>query len=69
MAWQSISPDVMVKGFRKCCMSNGMDGTDNNMLWHSNGEEGNVMSECEEDEETDCEDRDSDTDWLKVVRI
>ena len=50
-------------------MSNGMDGTDNNMLWHSNGEEGNVMSECEEDEETDCEDRDSDTDWLKVVRI
>jgi len=38
-----------------------MDGTDN-MLW--NGSEKNVhfRSECEEDQGTDCEDRDSDID-------
>jgi len=26
-------------------------------------EKGDVISECEEDEGTDCEDGDSDTDW------
>ena len=39
MAWQGISPDVMAKWFRKCRMSNGMDGTDDNMLWNSSEEE------------------------------
>jgi hypothetical protein len=28
MAWQSISPEVTVKGFKKCCISSAMDGTD-----------------------------------------
>jgi len=27
-AWQSISPKVTVKGFKKCCISNEMGGTD-----------------------------------------
>jgi len=51
-AWQNISPEVTVKGFKKRCVSNAVDG--------------NVRSECEEgkeDEGTDCEDGDSDGDW------
>ena len=28
-------------------------------------EDGNVSSECEEGEGTDCEDGDSDTDWCR----
>ena len=32
-----------MKGF-KCCMSNGMDGTDD-MLWNGSEEDGNVRSE------------------------
>ena len=63
MAWQCISPEVIVKGFKKCCISNAMDGTDDDMLWNGSEENGNVRSECEEDEDTDCEDADSDTDW------
>ena len=55
-AWQCISPGVTVKGFMKCCISNVVDGTDDDMLW-------NVRSECEEEEGTDCEDGESDTDW------
>jgi hypothetical protein len=31
------------------------------MLWNGKEEDGNVMSECEKDEGTDCEDGDSDT--------
>jgi hypothetical protein len=38
-----------VKGFRKCCVSSAMDG--------------DVRSECEEEEGTDCEDGGIDTDW------
>jgi len=49
---------VIVKGFKKCCVSSAVD---DGMLWNSNGEDGHVRSECEEDEGT--EDGDSDTDW------
>jgi hypothetical protein len=33
------------------------------MLWNDSEDGGNVMSECEEDEGTDCGDGDSDTEW------
>jgi hypothetical protein len=28
MAWQHISPEVRVTGFGKCCMSNEVEGSD-----------------------------------------
>jgi len=40
-----------------------LDGTDDDMLWNGSKEDGNVRSECEEDEGTDCEDGDGDIDW------
>jgi hypothetical protein len=39
-----------------------MDGTDDR-LWNDSDEDGNVTSECEEDESTDSKDEDSNTDW------
>ena len=60
--WQCISPKVTVKGFKKCCIFNAVEEA-NNMLWNDSEEDGNVKSECEEDEGTDCEAGDSDTDW------
>jgi hypothetical protein len=54
---------VNVKGFKKCCISNAMDETDDDMLWNDSDEDGNVRSECDEVEDTDCEDGDSDTGW------
>ena len=61
-AQQCISPEVTVKGFKKCCISNAMDETDD-MLWNGSEYDGKVRSECEEDGGTDCGDGDSDTDW------
>ena len=52
-----------MKGFKKCCTSNGTDGTDDDMLWNGSEEDGNVRSECEKDEVTDCDDGESDTEW------
>jgi hypothetical protein len=46
----------MVTGFKKCCISSAMDGTDGEMLWNGSEEDGNVRSECEGDE-------DRDSDW------
>jgi len=62
-AWQRISPEVTVQGFKKCCLSNAEDGTDDDMLWNGNEEGRDVRSECEEDDGTYCEDGGSDTDW------
>ena len=41
-----------MKGFKKCCISSAVDGTDD-MLCNGSAEDGNVRSECEEDEGTD----------------
>jgi hypothetical protein len=62
MALQCISSKVTVKGFKKCCISSAVDGTDGDMSGSGSEEDGNVRSECEEDECTDCEDGKSDTD-------
>jgi len=44
-AWQHISSEVLVKGFFKYCISNGTDGTDDDvMLWSGSVEDGDVRS-------------------------
>ena len=63
MAWQHISPEVTVKGFKKCCMSSALDETHHDMVWYGIEDDGNVWGECEEDEGTDCKDWDSNTGW------
>jgi hypothetical protein len=60
-AWQSISPEVTVKGFKMCCLNTTVDETDIDMLCNGSEEDGNVRSECEEDESTASEDGQSDT--------
>jgi hypothetical protein len=52
---------VIVKGFKKCCISSAGDKTDGDMLWNGSVEDENVRIECEEDEGTDYGDGDSDT--------
>ena len=63
MAWQRISPEVTVKSFEKCCLSNAMDKSADDIFWNGSEEDGNVRSECEADEGTNCDNEDSDTDW------
>ena len=62
-SWHFISPEVTVKGFKKCRISTALDETDGDMLWNGSEEDGNVRSEREGNAGTDCEDWDSDTDW------
>jgi hypothetical protein len=48
---------VTLKGFKKCCISKAVDVT-GDMLWNVSDKVGHVSVDCEEDEGTDCEDRD-----------
>jgi len=41
---QEIS-EVTVNGFKKCCTSNAVDDTDDDMLWNGTEEDGNVRSD------------------------
>jgi len=54
---------VIVKGFKKSCVYNEVDKTDDDMLWSGSEEVGDVRSESEENVGTNCEDGDSGTDW------
>jgi hypothetical protein len=40
-----------------CEVSNVVDGTDEDRLWNDYEEVGDVRSECEADEDTECKDR------------
>jgi len=40
-AWHHISPKVIVKGFKKCCMSNAVDGTDG-IMWNGSKEDRDI---------------------------
>jgi len=46
-----------------CEGSNVVDGTDDDMLWNDSEEVGDVRSECDIDESTECKAAESDTDW------
>jgi len=52
-----------VKGFKKCCISNVMGETGDNMLWNGSEEDVNLRCECVLDEGNDCEDGESTTGW------
>jgi hypothetical protein len=43
-AWHSISPEVTVKGFKMCCLTNTVDELDDDMLWNGSKGDGNVRS-------------------------
>jgi hypothetical protein len=61
MAWQCVSPEVTVKGFKKCCVSSAVDGTDDDVLWNGSEEDGNIRTVRKIKALT--EDANSDSDW------
>jgi hypothetical protein len=44
-AWQCISPEVIVKGFKKSYTFNAVDDTNSDMLWNGSEEDGNARIE------------------------
>jgi len=42
IALQHISPEGTVEGFKKCCVSSAVGGTDDDMLWNDSEVEGKL---------------------------
>ena len=40
-AWKAIPENIIVRSFKKCCISNALDGSKNDVLWEDDGEDKN----------------------------
>jgi len=52
-AWKAIPESIIVRFYKKCCISNALDGSEDDILWEDDGED------------KDDSDRVTDSDWVK----
>jgi len=38
-AWKAIPESIIVRSFKKCCISNALDGSEDQILWEDDGED------------------------------
>ena len=38
-AWKPTTESIIVRSFKKCCISNVLDGSDDDILWEDDGED------------------------------
>jgi hypothetical protein len=38
-AWKAIPASIFVRSFKKCCISNALDGSEDDLLWEDDGED------------------------------
>ena len=51
--WKILDPQIIVKSFKRCCTSNAMDGTKDDILW-------NEEATCKEEEAQSDDDGEDD---------
>jgi hypothetical protein len=54
-AWKAIPDSIIVRSFKKCCISNALDGSEDDILWEDDGDwvtdNDSVMSDDGESDE------------------
>ena len=38
-AWKAIPESIIVRSFKKCCISNALGGSEDDILWEDDGED------------------------------
>ena len=38
-AWKAIPESIIVRSIKKCCISNALDGSEDDILWEDDGED------------------------------
>jgi hypothetical protein len=38
-AWKAIPDSIIIRSFKKCCISNALDGSEDDILWEDDGED------------------------------
>lgn len=66
-AWNDLSPAIIRRAFLKCCISNKLDGSEDDVIWEEDEEDSEMeddsgTSEEENDSKTSEEEDDSETD-------
>ena len=56
VAWDTIPPEMIKKSFQKCCISNALDGTEDEFIFDSDNELDDDEEQCFEDSEMDIYD-------------
>ena len=59
-AWKSIPESIIVRSSKKCCISNALDGSEDDILWEDDGEKKD-NSDCVTDNDSVLSD-DGETD-------
>jgi hypothetical protein len=44
-AWRAIPESIIVRSFKKCCISNALDGSENDILWEDDGEDSDWVTD------------------------
>lgn len=50
-AWRSLPEEMVVRAFKKCCISNALDGTEDDMLWEAASERQSSSEESSDSSE------------------
>ena len=83
-AWQELDPAIIVRSFKKCCISNAMDGTEDDVLWEDLAQKRddepvnsatNVADESDDDDfiddpyYADCRQRDLNNEFMTDEQV
>lgn len=63
-AWHNIPAGFIIRGFKKCCISNNMDGTEDNVIWEDN--EWNVKKNSAQKSDSESNEEDSEQDVIHI---
>ena len=58
--WQELDPAIIKKGFVKCCISNAMDSTDDDVLWQDGATDESAEEADDDDDDEDLYYADAD---------
>jgi hypothetical protein len=59
-AWKAIPERIIVRSFKKCCISNALDGSVNDILWEDDGENKNNSDWVTDNDSVMSDDGESD---------
>jgi hypothetical protein len=49
-AWEELNPEIIVKAFKKCTISNALDGSEDDCVWQEKEKSDGENTECEDDD-------------------
>jgi len=60
VAWKAIPENIIVRSFKKCCISNTLDGSEGDILWEDDGEDKDDSDWVTDDDSGICDDGETD---------